>query len=59
MVGFGLLGYAMKKLKYPIVPLILAMVLGNWSRSPSARPWYYPPEVLMSSTLGRSRPGFC
>lgn len=29
MLGFGLLGYAMKKLKYPIVPLILAMVLGN------------------------------
>ena len=29
MVGFGLLGYAMKKLKYPIVPLILAMVLGR------------------------------
>jgi putative tricarboxylic transport membrane protein len=29
MVGFGLLGYAMKKLKYPIVPLVLAMVLGN------------------------------
>ncbi len=29
MVGFGLLGYAMKKLKYPIVPLILAMVLGS------------------------------
>jgi putative tricarboxylic transport membrane protein len=29
MVGFGLLGYAMKKLDYPIVPLILAMVLGN------------------------------
>jgi putative tricarboxylic transport membrane protein len=29
MVGFGLLGYAMKKLKYPIVPLILAMVLGT------------------------------
>jgi putative tricarboxylic transport membrane protein len=29
MVGFGLLGYAMKKLNYPIVPLILAMVLGN------------------------------
>jgi putative tricarboxylic transport membrane protein len=29
MVGFGLLGYTMKKLKYPIVPLILAMVLGN------------------------------
>jgi putative tricarboxylic transport membrane protein len=29
MVGFGLLGYAMKKLQYPIVPLILAMVLGS------------------------------
>jgi putative tricarboxylic transport membrane protein len=29
MVGFGLLGYAMKKLNYPIVPLILGMVLGN------------------------------
>jgi len=29
MVGFGLLGYAMKKLNYPIVPLILAMVLGR------------------------------
>jgi putative tricarboxylic transport membrane protein len=29
MVGFGLVGYAMKKLNYPIVPLILGMVLGN------------------------------
>jgi putative tricarboxylic transport membrane protein len=29
MLGFGLLGYAMKKLAYPVVPLILAMVLGN------------------------------
>jgi putative tricarboxylic transport membrane protein len=29
MVGFGLLGYAMKKLEYPIVPLILGMVLGT------------------------------
>lgn len=29
MVGFGLLGYAMKKLKYPTVPLILGMVLGT------------------------------
>jgi putative tricarboxylic transport membrane protein len=29
MVGFGLLGYVMKKLNYPIVPLILAMVLGR------------------------------
>ena len=29
MVGFGLLGYAMKKLQYPIVPLVLGMVLGS------------------------------
>ena len=29
MVAFGILGYAMKKLKYPIVPLVLAMVLGR------------------------------
>jgi putative tricarboxylic transport membrane protein len=29
MLGFGLLGYAMKKLNYPVVPLILAMVLGR------------------------------
>ena len=29
MLGFGLLGYAMKKLDYPIVPLVLAMVLGR------------------------------
>jgi putative tricarboxylic transport membrane protein len=29
MVGFGLVGYAMKKLQYPIVPLILGLVLGT------------------------------
>jgi putative tricarboxylic transport membrane protein len=29
MVGFGLAGYAMKKLEYPVVPLILGMVLGT------------------------------
>jgi len=29
MVGFGVLGYVMKKLKYPIVPLVLALVLGR------------------------------
>ena len=29
MLGFGLLGYVMKKLEYPIVPLVLAMVLGR------------------------------
>ena len=29
MLGFGLLGYVMKKLDYPIVPLVLALVLGR------------------------------
>jgi len=29
MLAFGLLGYLMKKLDYPIVPLVLAMVLGR------------------------------
>jgi len=28
-LGFGLVGYAFKKLDYPIAPLILAMVLGD------------------------------
>ena len=29
MLGFGVLGYVMKKLEYPIVPLVLALVLGR------------------------------
>jgi TctA family transporter len=29
MLGFGVLGYIMNKLKYPIVPLVLALVLGR------------------------------
>ena len=29
MLGFGILGYIMNKLKYPIVPLVLALVLGR------------------------------
>jgi putative tricarboxylic transport membrane protein len=29
LVGFGLLGYAMSKLKYPSAPLILGFVLGD------------------------------
>jgi putative tricarboxylic transport membrane protein len=33
MLGLGLLGYLMKKLDYPIVPLILALVLGKLSEN--------------------------
>ena len=29
MLGFGILGYIMNKLEYPIVPLVLALVLGS------------------------------
>ena len=29
MLGFGILGYIMNKIKYPIVPLVLALVLGR------------------------------
>ena len=29
MLGFGVLGYVMKKLQYPIVPLVLGLVLGR------------------------------
>ena len=33
MLGLGLMGYLMKKLDYPIVPLILALVLGKLSEN--------------------------
>ena len=33
MVIFGVLGYAMKKLKYPLAPLVLALVLGDMAES--------------------------
>jgi putative tricarboxylic transport membrane protein len=33
MLGFGLLGYVMNKLRYPIVPLVLALVLGRLSEN--------------------------
>jgi putative tricarboxylic transport membrane protein len=29
MLGFGVLGYVMRKLKYPIIPVVLALVLGR------------------------------
>jgi len=29
MIGFGVLGYIMKKLRYPIVPFVLGLVLGR------------------------------
>jgi putative tricarboxylic transport membrane protein len=33
MLVFGLLGYAFKKLKYPLAPLVLALVLGDMAES--------------------------
>ena len=33
MLVFGLMGYAIKKLKYPMAPLVLALVLGDMAES--------------------------
>ncbi len=33
MVGFGIIGYVFKKLKYPLAPLVLALVLGDKAES--------------------------
>jgi putative tricarboxylic transport membrane protein len=33
MLGFGVLGYLMRKLDYPIVPLVLGMVLGQMAEN--------------------------
>jgi putative tricarboxylic transport membrane protein len=29
MVGFGVVGYLFKKLRYPLAPMVLALVLGD------------------------------
>jgi putative tricarboxylic transport membrane protein len=33
MLGFGVLGYVLKKLQYPLAPLVLALVLGDMTES--------------------------
>jgi putative tricarboxylic transport membrane protein len=33
MVVFGVLGYLFKKLKYPLAPLVLALVLGDMAET--------------------------
>jgi putative tricarboxylic transport membrane protein len=33
MVGFGVVGYLFKKLKYPLAPMVLALVLGDMAES--------------------------
>ena len=33
MLVFGVLGYLFKKLKYPLAPLVLALVLGDMAES--------------------------
>jgi putative tricarboxylic transport membrane protein len=33
MLGFGVMGYLFKKLKYPMAPLVLALVLGDMAES--------------------------
>src|SRR3546814_16887829 len=34
MLIFGIIGYAFKKLDYPLAPLVLALVLGDMAESP-------------------------
>ena len=33
MIGFGVVGYLFKKLKYPLAPMVLALVLGDMAES--------------------------
>jgi putative tricarboxylic transport membrane protein len=33
MLGFGVMGYFFKKLKYPLAPLVLALVLGDMAEA--------------------------
>jgi putative tricarboxylic transport membrane protein len=33
MMGFGVMGYLFKKLKYPLAPLVLALVLGDMAEA--------------------------
>jgi putative tricarboxylic transport membrane protein len=50
MLGFAVLGYLMRKLHYPIVPLVLGLVLGNYQKIPFVRPFLFPEEVFPSSS---------
>jgi putative tricarboxylic transport membrane protein len=47
MLVFGLLGYAFKKLKYPLAPLVLALVLGDMAESS-----FRQAMLLSSGSLG-------
>jgi TctA family transporter len=58
MMGFGVLGYALRRLKYPVAPLVLGMVLGDLmekglparARAVRRRAW----AVLYATDLGRA-----
>jgi putative tricarboxylic transport membrane protein len=47
MLVFGVLGYAFKKLKYPLAPLVLALVLGDMAESS-----FRQAMLLSSGSLG-------
>ena len=58
LVGFGLLGYAMKRLGYPRPPLILGLVLGDLmerylyrSVASYGYTWLYRPAVIVLAVL--------
>ena len=58
MMGFGVLGYALRRLKYPVAPLVLGMVLGDLmekglpARARAVR--RRPRAVLHATDLGRA-----
>lgn len=47
VLGFGVLGYVLKKLDYPLAPLVLAMVLGH-----KAEDSFHQSMILSDGSLG-------
>lgn len=47
LIGFGLFGYLLSKLKYPLAPLVLAMVLGH-----KAENAFHQSMILSNGSLG-------
>ncbi|MFT5539723.1 MAG: putative tricarboxylic transport membrane protein, partial [Alphaproteobacteria bacterium] len=54
MVGFGLLGYIMKRYKYPVVAMLLGIVLGRLFEKEFMRAWRMgldSPDLFFASTI--------
>ena len=56
MVVFGVIGYVFKKLKYPLAPLVLALVLGDMAETAFRQSMLLSEGTdrnLLSATAGR------